>query len=112
MNAQMREMKTMLPAHMPRSPGLSDMEAHSSFDRDQYDLARLGKKQVLKVDFVFFSRFAAGTALSLPPLAEFRFHVYAGLQLYHDDNVGRYPGVSITQNGQKSQLKPGPVCFL
>lgn len=54
MNAQMREMKTMLPAHMPRSPGLSDMEAHSSFDRDQYDLARLGKKQVLKVDFVFF----------------------------------------------------------
>lgn len=54
MNAQMREMKTMLPAHMPRSPGLSDMEAHSSFDRDQYDLARLGKKQVLKVDFTFF----------------------------------------------------------
>lgn len=54
MNAQMREMKTMLPAHMPRSPGLSDMEAHSSFDRDQYDLARLGKKQVLKVDFGFF----------------------------------------------------------
>lgn len=47
-------MKTMLPAHMPRSPGLSDMERHSSFDRDQYDLARLGKKQVLKVDFAFF----------------------------------------------------------
>lgn len=54
MNAQVREMKTMLPAHMPRSPGLSDMERHSSFDRDQYDLARLGKKQVLKVDFAFF----------------------------------------------------------
>lgn len=60
MNAQMREMKTMLPAHVPRSPGLSDMEAHSSFDRDQYDLARLGKKQVLKVDFAFFSKFPCG----------------------------------------------------
>lgn len=109
----MREMKTMLPAHMPRSPGLSDMEAHSSFDRDQYDLARLGKKQVLKVDFAFFfPKFVVGTPLSPPALAEFCFHVYAGLQLYHDDNVGRYTGVRITQNSQKSQLKPSPDCFL
>lgn len=107
----MREMKTMLPAHMPRSPGLSDMEAHSSFDRDQYDLARLGKKQVLKVDFAF-SKFAVGTPLSPPALAEFCFHVYAGLQLYHDDNVGRNTGVRITQNFKKSQLKPSPDCFL
>lgn len=111
MNAQMREMKTMLPAQMPRSPGLSDMEGHSSFDRDQYDLARLGKKQVLKVDFAFF-KLCCGNTLSPPALAEFRFHVYAGLQLYHDDNVGRCTGVRITQNSQKSQLKPSPVCFL
>lgn len=90
----MREMKTMLPAHMPRSPGLSDMEAHSSFDRDQYDLARLGKKQVLKVVFAFFKIHCWNIAESL--LAEFCFHVYARLQLYHDDNLGRYTGVSIT----------------
>lgn len=62
MNAQMREMKTLLPAHMPRSPGLSDMEAHSSFDRDQYDLARLGKKQVLKVGFPLFNIRCGNTA--------------------------------------------------
>ena len=64
MNAQMREMKTMLPAQMPRSPGLSDMEGHSSFDRDQYDLARLGKKQVLKVDFAFFKLSCGNTTES------------------------------------------------
>lgn len=44
-----RELKALKPVHMPRSPGLSDVEAHSSYDRDQDELARLGKKQVLKV---------------------------------------------------------------
>lgn len=44
-----RELKTLKPVHIPRSSGGSDAEAHSSYDRDQDELARLGKKQVLKV---------------------------------------------------------------
>lgn len=44
-----REVKTPLPAHIVRVPGPSELEARSSYDKDQDELARVGKKQVLKV---------------------------------------------------------------
>ncbi len=59
------ELKTLKPVHMPRSPGLSEVEANSSFDRDQYALAQLGKKQVLKVSLMDSKFIAGATALSL-----------------------------------------------
>lgn len=43
------EIKTLAPVHFARSLGPSELEARSSYDRDQDELARLGKKQVLKV---------------------------------------------------------------
>lgn len=42
-----QELKTLTA--VARSSGPSELEAHSSYDRDQDQLARLGKKQVLKV---------------------------------------------------------------
>lgn len=43
------EIKTLPPAHISPDLGPSELEARSSYDRDQDELARLGKKQVLKV---------------------------------------------------------------
>lgn len=43
------EVKIPSPVHIVRIPGPSELEARSSYDKDQDELARVGKKQVLKV---------------------------------------------------------------
>lgn len=48
-----QELKTLTA--VARSSGPSELEAHSSYDKDQDQLARLGKKQVLKRNFAFMS---------------------------------------------------------
>lgn len=47
-----------------------------------------------------------------PALAEFCFHVNAGLQLYHDDNVGRYTGVRIHPKLSEISAETQPRLFL
>lgn len=44
-----QEIKSPSPVHILRIPGPSELEARSSYDKDQDELARVGKKQVLKV---------------------------------------------------------------
>lgn len=59
------EIKTLQPVHIVRSPRPSELEARSSYDKDQDDLARLGKKQVLKVGDARSEPTAARAMLSL-----------------------------------------------
>lgn len=44
-----QELQFMDPVHMGKGPQASQLEANGAHDRDRDELARLGKKQVLKV---------------------------------------------------------------
>lgn len=59
------EIMALPPAHIARSPGPSELEAHSSDDKDEDELARLGKKQVLRVRDACSELILAGVSLSL-----------------------------------------------
>ena len=66
-----------------------ELEHQSSYDSDRDELARLGKKQVLKV------RKSTTTNVHHADynIAEFRLHVNAGVLLYHHGDMGGHVGV-------------------
>lgn len=71
---------------MAREDEPGDSKSHT---RDEVDMARLGKRQVLKVRPIVATRcIDVSQVLYSWPLEEFRVHVDAGLQLHYDGNVG------------------------
>ncbi|KAL8750575.1 MAG: hypothetical protein Q9199_006981 [Rusavskia elegans] len=67
-----------------------ELEHQSSYDRDRDELARLGKKQVLKVR----GRKTTNGHDTDHDVAEFRLHVNAWVLLYHHGNMGGHVGKS------------------
>ena len=71
---------------MAREDEGGDTKSHT---RDEVDMARLGKNQVLKVRPLFATRcIDVSQILCLWSPDELRVHVDAGLQLHYDGNVG------------------------
>ena len=85
---------------LPREDGRGDSKPHT---RDEVDMARLGKKQVLKVRLIITTLcIDVSRVVYLWPPEEFRVHVDAGLQLHYDDNVGSNPNVGNVVNSKVS----------
>lgn len=72
-----------------------EVQGLSSYDRDQYDLARLGKKQVLKVCIPLFLRSSTTRNPTERGVAKLWLHVHARLLMYHYGNMGRHVDVCI-----------------
>ncbi|KAI9881205.1 MAG: hypothetical protein M1830_007183 [Pleopsidium flavum] len=58
-----KELQTLGPVEIPKGSTYSELEAPSSYDRDRDELARLGKKQVLKRPFGFMSILGFGCTM-------------------------------------------------
>ena len=86
-----REMSALRTPKGSTGIGHAEIEAQATYDKDQIESARTGKKQVLKVGF--------GPKTSAHTIAEeFWFHVNAGVQLYSNGYVGRCTCVSVAQS--------------
>lgn len=68
-----------------------EVEGQSSYDRDREELARLGKKQVLKVCEQVVSLYQDIVLTQV--IAELRLHVNARVFLYHHGDMGGHVGV-------------------
>lgn len=85
---------------LARENGRGDSRPHT---RDEVDMARLGKKQVLKVRSIIATLcIDESRVVYLWPLEEFRVHVDAGLQLHYDGNVGSNSNVGNVVNSKVS----------
>ena len=71
----------------------SPEQSQRSFDRDEADLVRLGKKPVLKVSSDIHSSHTVKTDTVL--VAQIWVHVAIGLQLYHSHHLGRHLDVRL-----------------
>ena len=81
---------------MARGDERGDSKPHT---RDEVDMARLGKKQVLKVRQIIATLcIDVSRVLCLWPPEEFRVHVDAGLQLHYDGNMGGNSNVGNSVN--------------
>ena len=89
---------TQIP-HDLKMPEESDGSQRGSIDCDAADLARLGKKPVLKVSSELFAPHSTtGTHPENVFTAQVWVPVVTGLQLYHSHNLGGHTDVNLDRS--------------